>query len=289
MKIAVAVATAGRPEILAQTLQRLNDQTRVADRIVVCPAKPSDFVAPAGSGPSDFTVVHGRPGLPAQRNSLLKASQDMDVVVFFDDDFFAQDDYLAAVETLFAARPEIVMATGHVIADGILGPGIPTDEAVAVLAADRRGAEEITPVANGYGCNMAVRMAPVRERVLEFDEALPLYGWLEDVDFSRRLAPAGMIVRSTMMRGVHLGHKGGRSSGVRLGYSQVANPFYMVRKGSLGTGRALTQVARNLLANGVKTMRPEPWVDRRGRLVGNAMAIADALRGRMHPQRILSL
>ena len=143
MKIAVAVATAGRPEILAQTLQRLNDQTRVADRIVVCPAKPSDFVAPAGSGPSDFTVVHGRPGLPAQRNSLLKASQDMDVVVFFDDDFFAQDDYLAAVDRMIIMVPVTSRNRGwpnHVSLSGHTGldrPSYAMTEQVRAISRER--------------------------------------------------------------------------------------------------------------------------------------------------------
>ena len=289
MKIAVAIATTGRPEILEATLRCIGQQIRRADRVVICPAKVADTTLSAEAcSPAPF-VVHGRPGLPAQRNTLMRAADDMDVVVFFDDDFFAQPNYLAAVEAVFSAHAEVVMATGLVIADGILGPGLNREEALHHLSVDSPEAEVVTDVANGYGCNMAIRMQPVREMALEFDEALPLYGWLEDVDFSRRLAPAGRIVRSTLMRGVHLGHKGGRASGIRLGYSQVANPFYMVSKGSISMRRALRQVARNLLANTVKTLRPEPWVDRRGRLFGNAIALADAVRGKMHPGRILSL
>ena len=41
-----------------------------------------------------------------------------------------------------------------------------------------------------------------------FDENLPLYGWLEDVDFCRQLARYGRIVKNIRLIGVHLGSKG---------------------------------------------------------------------------------
>jgi hypothetical protein len=41
--------------------------------------------------------------------------------------------------------------------------------------------------------------------------------------------------------------------------------------------------------NMVRSLAPEPWVDRRGRLRGNLIAIADLLRGRMHPMRAAEL
>lgn len=290
MRIAVAIATAGRPQILAQTIGRLQRQRRRADRIIVCPARAEDADAQSAvMQDAGVEFVAGPTGASAQRNAILRVCGDVDVVVFFDDDFFPQDDYLAEVEALFRREADIVVATGDVLADDILGPGLAPEQAAALLAA--AGAlppERLEAVHNGYGCNMAVRMRSVRERSVEFDEALPLYSWLEDVDFSRRLAPAGRIVRSNRTQGVHLGNKGGRSSGVRLGYSQVANPLYLVRKGTLGRGRAYGQILRNLLANAVKTLRPEPWVDRRGRLAGNLRAAGDMLRGRLHPERILS-
>uniref|UniRef100_UPI00195349D0 glycosyltransferase family 2 protein n=1 Tax=Escherichia coli TaxID=562 RepID=UPI00195349D0 len=67
----------------------------------------------------------------------------------------------------------------------------------------------------GYGCNMTVRLSVIHAHGIRFDEDLPLYAWLEDVDLSRRMAPYGRIVGSATMRGVHLGSKRGRSSGIR--------------------------------------------------------------------------
>jgi succinoglycan biosynthesis transport protein ExoP len=88
---------------------------------------------------------------------------------------------------------------------------------------------------------------------------------------------------------VHLGTKSGRQSGLRLGYSQIANPVYLVRKGSFAWCRAIRQIARNVAMNIAFSWRPEPYVDRRGRLRGNVIAIKDLARGQLHPLRILAM
>ena len=98
------------------------------------------------------------------------------------------------------------------------------------------------------------------------------------------------MVKLRGARGVHLGIKQGRTSGHQLGYSQVANPIYLFQKGSYTLGRAAGSVGRNMAANLVHSMwRPEPWIDRRGRLFGNARAVGDIVRGRLAPERILEL
>ena len=88
---------------------------------------------------------------------------------------------------------------------------------------------------------------------------------------------------------MHLGNKRGRTSGLRLGYSQIANPVYMLRKGSLSFDYAMRQLGRNVIKNVARAAWPEPWVDRRGRLKGNFIALVDLLRGRIEPDRIQDL
>jgi len=109
-----------------------------------------------------------------------------------------------------------VLATGTVIADGILGPGLSHLQGEKILAeATSRSAElRLDPAYTGYTCNAAIRAAPVIAQGIRFDEKLPLYSWLEDVDFSARFRPFGRFVRSTAMRGVHLGTKTGRTPGI---------------------------------------------------------------------------
>ena len=66
-------------------------------------------------------------------------------------------------------------------------------------------------------------------------------------ELSRRLASFGRVVSTDSARGVHLGVKQGRQPGLKLGYSQVANPLYLIGKGTMSPRRALTMVARSLL------------------------------------------
>ena len=106
----------------------------------------------------------------------------------------------------------------------------------------------------------------------QFDEALPFYAWQEDIDFSRQLASFGRIVRADALTGVHLGVKRGRTSGVRFGYSQIANPIYFIRKGTVSLSFGGRTMTKNLLANVIRTLHPEAHIDRRGRLKGNILA-----------------
>jgi hypothetical protein len=291
-KIAVGIATTGRREILTEALRDLSRQTRPPDKVFVCPAAELDFDhARAAELPFPILVVRGPRGLPAQRNAILDVARDCAVLVFFDDDFFASSSYLAELEACLETEPTVVAVTGHVIADGVTGPGLDVASARASLASFERApaAYPLTELYNAYGCNMAVRLAVVDSHGLRFDENLPLYGWLEDVDFCRQLAPYGRIVRNGRMIGVHLGSKGGRTSGVRFGYSQIANPLYLWRKGTFRFDRAFIQMSLNIVANLANLIRPEPWVDRRGRALGNALGFLDLVRGRLHPKGILDL
>jgi GT2 family glycosyltransferase len=290
LKIAIAIATAGRREVLGDTIRFLARQSRRAEELLVCPARPEDLEPSCLEGfPCPTRIVSGPVGLPAQRNALIDAT-DADVIVFFDDDFLPAEDFLKEAERLFAGQPDVVVATGEVLADGILGPGLTHEEGVLFLAQGNLdpAAASLTPTYNAYGCNMAVRLAPVRLQRIRFDERLPLYGWLEDVDFSRQLAPHGNIVKATALKGVHLGtKKSGRSPGKHLGYSQVANRIYIMRKGHMSPLQAFKGNLKNIAANLVRSLRPEPWVDRRGRLSGNMMAVWDWVRGQVDPERIL--
>ncbi|CAN5915417.1 glycosyltransferase [soil metagenome] len=290
LKIAIAIATAGRREVLSDTIRFIARQSRPADELLICPAKPDDIDPRCVCDfPSLVKVISGPIGLPAQRNVLIEACSS-DLIVFFDDDFLPADDFLAETERLFLAHPQVVVATGKVLADGILGPGLTHDEGVRLVAeaGANNNAKTVETTYNAYGCNMVVRLYPVRVHAIRFDEKLPLYAWLEDVDFSRQLAPHGSVVQANRLRGVHLGTKrSGRSPGKRLGYSQIANRIYIMRKGNMTLKQALDGNLRNILSNLVRSIHPEPWVDRRGRLKGNMLAVWDWLCGRVDPERIL--
>ncbi|QGY04189.1 glycosyltransferase [Methylobacterium mesophilicum SR1.6/6] len=287
--VAVVIATLGRPGIVTQTLQRILDRQthKPAAVIVSCTA-----VADAGEAAAnpDVTIVTGRPGLAAQRNAALAALPDsIDVVAFFDDDFVPAADWLSIATRQFRDEPDLVGFTGQVIADGIKGPGLQFDEVDRLLNALQ--AVEPTALIDGYspyGCNMAFRRSAIG--TLRFDERLVLYGWLEDRDFGAALAAkGGRLVQCMEARGVHLGVKSGRVSGDRLGYSQVVNPLYMLRKGTMTFSQVTGQIFRNVVSNLARWPVPESFIDRRGRLRGNVKGAMDALRGRVEPERALQI
>ncbi len=296
-KIAVIICSVGRPDCLRQIVPALNNQTRPADRVLFVVTKPEDIgfdPAPLfGHGTRAETVIAAK-GLPKQRNAGLDLVQhDCDYVVYYDDDFVPSRFALAGVERAFEAFPDVNGMTGHLIADGIHGTGISEDEAVRLVSAfDSRitdpAAAPLSVLRRGltglYGCNMAYRISAIRTN--RFDERLPLYAWQEDIDFAARIA--GSRIKTNAFSGVHRGAKSGReTAGRRLGYSQVANPWYLWRKGTMPARFAFKLAFRNTVANHVKAIWPEPWIDRRARAFGNWIAIFDILAGRSDPGRIL--
>lgn len=273
--------------MLCATVAWLGQQVRKPDGIVVVGASPSDV-----EGVVDLNlgaeVVLGKKGLCAQRNRGLEAVADRaDVVLFLDDDFLPARDYVEQLERVFTGDPMLVGATGWVLADGVRGTGIAFDSALRIIDTHQppepfeRAREAL------YGCNMAFRVAAAQG--LRFDETLPLYGWQEDIDFTFQLGTRGRLTMSSRMRGVHLGVKAARSSGVRLGYSQIANITYLLRKRTIPPALARRLLFRNVAMNVLRSIWPEPHVDRRGRLRGNLLAAADLVRRRDHPARILEL
>lgn len=289
LRIGVAIATVGRAATVAETIRSLAGQSRPPDEVLVCSPSETDVEGSWQADP-DVTCLIGPHGLPHQRNCLLRAAGDLDLLLFLDDDFVPGRGYIEEMEAVFRDDPAVVMATGRVLADGIKGPGLTFEFAQQKLSSVvEKPAIRLTEVYNGYGCNMAVRLEAVRRNGLLFDEALPLYAWLEDVDFSRSLAPFGRIVRAEWAIGVHLGVKSGRQRGERLGYSQVANPCYLISKGTCSWKKGLFHISRNVAANLYGTISGERAVDRPARLYGNLRGIADLMTQRLAPSRALEL
>jgi GT2 family glycosyltransferase len=287
VNVAVIVASVNRGEEIGQLLAQLARQTLLPAKIVLSVERQEDL--PPVLGPR-VQVVMGRKGLTAQRNRGLDAVQGAaDVVVFYDDDFLPTPTALEGVTRLFAKYPDIAGATGLVLRDGVKQGGIPYEAAMAVVSAQRRaaGAYSIMPVDELYGCNMAFRASAVQD--LRFDEKLPLYAWQEDVDFAGQLLCKGRVVRTDAFAGVHRGVNKGRSPGLALGFSQMVNPAYLVRKGTMRPRKAARLMARNLIANHVHALKPEPFIDRLGRVRGNWLGLWHIVCGKSDPTAILSL
>jgi hypothetical protein len=287
LRIAVIIASTGRPTGLARWPAHCARQSMPPAQLIFSMVKPADYAGTLQR--SEGLAVYGPPGLCAQRNrGLALVDPDVDIIAFFDDDYVPSAFCLEGIARFFREQPDFAGVTGTLLADGIHGPGISYEDACAMIR-DHDSSYSPPAIALSrrfglYGCNMAFRRSAIHG--LLFDEALPKYAWQEDVDFARQVAQRGKIGGTNAFVGVHQGSKNGRSSGAQLGYSQIANPVYLMRKGTMSPRFAGGHMARNILANMARSLSPEPWVDRRGRLKGNMIAIADVLRGRDDPRRI---
>lgn len=289
-RVAVVLASAGRPELLGEVVADLARQTLTPDDVVV--SVPDAASLPARPLPDHVRVVHAR-GLTAQRNAGLDAVPTATHVFFFDDDAVVRPDYLEQAMAFFARRPDVVALTGRVLLDGAAGSSgeaVSLPEARAALAAS-----EAEPLTRGwatsrelYGCNFAVRRtAAPHER---FDERLPLYGWLEDHDFARRMMRHGRLARVNDCVVVHRGvRSGGRAAHERLGYSQVMNPAHLLRTGSFPLWLTLDEAGRRVAKNAAHSLAHPDRRWRRRRLRGNLRALADVARGRLTPERALDV
>ena len=290
MKIAVAIATAGRPYVLFESLEDLAAQTRGPDIVAICPADQTKDISYDRNKLLGLNIHYSRGsrGASSQRNAIIRDVVGSDIILFMDDDFAMALDYVEECQKLFANHPDVVLATGSLLADDVNGPGLIATDARDMLNTSSKPSHEVLEdVFNGYGCNMAVRSSALRAVGARFDEALPLYSWGEDVDFSRQLSGQGRIVRSNMLRGVHRATKHGRTKGFNFGYSQIANQIYLIRKGTVPVLPALWQALRNIVANIGGSITGNPYIDRKGRLLGNAVGILDLLTGKSAPDRIL--
>lgn len=290
MSHVVIIPTVGRRELVARTAAHLARQTTPPALLVI--SVPAAADAPVLDGlPFPVEVVTGRKGTTAQRNRALESVLDRcELVTFFDDDFVPAPDYLEIVAHALRTEPGWAVIRGE-FEDGARKGGFTFDEGRErldkLIAARPPGPARVTDHVGGHGTNFSFRAADVGS--LRFDERLPLHGWQEEIDFTSQMRRAGRIVSLGDLLGIHLAVRNTRSNGISFGYTQIVNPVYLVRKGTLPLGFALELMCRNIAANTLRCLRPEPHVDRRGRLRGNLLGAFHVLTGRIEPERVLRL
>ncbi|WP_433802938.1 glycosyltransferase family 2 protein [Actinomycetospora sp. CA-084318] len=290
MRVAVVIASAGRPAVVTQCLQALARQTLVPISVVLSVPGLEDAPKDVAED-SPFRVVISPKGLTKQRNVGIDAvSQDHDLIAFFDDDFLPHETYLERSVQAFEDFESLIAADGVVLADGAAVGELSWAEAASVLESYADAGVRTPDLAWNhpdklYGCNMVMRSSLLE--LEKFDEALPLYGWLEDRDISIRAGRHGNLARISGAVGVHRGVRGGRVNEARLGYSQIANPAHLLRVGVFSRRECIRSICMRVLGNLAGLVRDRPRrFDRVGRLKGNARALHDVLRGQDSPGRV---
>jgi GT2 family glycosyltransferase len=301
MQAIVVIATKGRAAHVHELLSWLQRQTVVPAQTFVVGSEPKD-VEGLDTHPSTLAgeatiLVAGAAGSSLQRNLGVKHARDRGFLVgastfcvFMDDDYRPADTWIEQARNCFLSHPDVVGITGHVLADGVHGLPISSAEAAEFISGKRPPNQHWASgdVARDmdclYGCNMAFRGDAMQ--TCEFDECLPLYGWQEDQDYSAQITRHGRLIYLPDCKGVHMGSTSGRTSGLRLGYSQIVNPIYLVRKGTMSKQKAQRFIARHLVANVVKSFLIHHRIDYRGRLRGNLRALKDLSMGVCDPRKI---
>jgi glycosyltransferase involved in cell wall biosynthesis len=286
-RVAVIIATKGRPGAATHVLRLLERQS-LSPVIVLLSATEAADLGPVSS-PLKVECIFGPAGSSVQRNRALdRVRDDCDIAVFLDDDFAPGPGWMERCAQVFASQSSIAGMSGILIRDGAQSSAMTWEEAESLIAATAPDlSDSIDDSTDLYGCNMAFRMSAIKN--VRFDERLVLYGWLEDKDFSRTAARSGRLVHCSSMIGVHLGLRSKRTAGKRYGYSQVVNAWYLYKKGTMPFKEASTHIAKALLANGSKSLRPEAGIDRRGRLHGNLIGLGHLFAGRGRPEKIAEL
>ena len=274
------IPSVGRAEVLGETLNRIKYQTRPPAQVLLVVCEPSDVPEDI---PESVTVVFSEKGITAQRNKgIANTHDDIDYLLFTDDDAFIHPEYIERLERLFDEDSSIAGLTGTVIKDGN----------VSAEAADGLLGRYVCPPAGDgtvpceslYGCNFGVRKSTIGQ--LRFDERLVLYGWLEDEDFSFNLGKLGDLRKSAELGCVHLMYpSGGRANHVRFGFSQVMNPYYLCIKNKRSFfGMMKSHWLKGVPANLFGAVFGPERVRRIGRLHGNLIAFGAIVRGRIDPE-----
>jgi succinoglycan biosynthesis transport protein ExoP len=285
----VVICSANRPDVLAETVDSvLRGQSLPPREIIVSIFNQKHVAERTAAHPAVRVVLNGRQGTCVQRNVAAKLVRTP-YTLFLDDDVELAPNFIESMERLQGEAEDAIAATGVLVVDGARG-----DTGVDRKLARSYALNYIRKQDNydhEKGQNLFVRTR-VFANVL-FDENLPLYGWLEDLDFATNCLRYGRIIMNTETCFAHLATPAGRTSGLRFGYSQVINPFYLWRKNGkpeltqVFFGHWLIHIAYNLRRALIKT--PSARNDRTGRFRGNLIALSHLLTGKVDPSYILQL
>lgn len=301
MKTYVIICSVNRPEVLHETVESILKQQQLPERILLSVGCDEDVLPATRELPLVDVRVAPVKGLTAQRNYGVDCipSVQNDLIAFLDDDVELDPQFLDTMSQLFEQDTKIIGLSAETLVGGRM---VPRAEAQATLSKlTPLPFEELTVRSTGkhwicHGCNMTFRASLFEQE--RFDEALPLYSYAEDYDFSIRAARHGIVGRVAGVGFVHLEHSSGRVSEKRRGYSIIANNYYFLKKGVCHLPRWKGYI-RFWLVIALKETARDQWNawftqanesrDFQGCVHGRLQAITDILTGNSKPEKILKM
>ncbi len=155
-RLAVVIASNGRPEILRETLKSLLCQSRLPDEVVVSVASESDFPEPGWFAPIVTRVISPR-GASVQRNRGIDSLRTSPLfVAFVDDDMVFHVDYLKNMEELFVKNDHLALVMGHLLVNGNVTAQQALELTSAPRALGKRRANTTRRMPRGVPCTAAI-------------------------------------------------------------------------------------------------------------------------------------
>ncbi len=256
MKVSVIICTRNRFDDFTKTVSSLAKQTRPPEELIIVDSSDElniERYLDSIQLPFPGRYFHTSPGLTLQRNHGIKKSTG-DLLFFFDDDVDLDQNYLLEAERVFAEdTQQKIGAVGGRVANPLEEQlfsfrswvGRVIFESIALIfGLGRLGSGRFRYSGmpthpdgrkkSGYieclsGCCMAFRKE-VFEKI-EFDENLPNYGLMEDVDISKRTLDAGYkIYYQTSAALVHNESPKNRLNRHQWAEMRVVNYAYLFHK-----------------------------------------------------------
>lgn len=274
MALAIIIPTFGRKAALEVTLRALFGVVNPEDRVVVVSCREGDVPEVALPG---LVYIIGRKGSSCQRNRGLDFVQGLGrtftAVLFIDDDVVLAEGFLESLMREHHKFPSVAGFTCHVIADGARTGEIQVDDAQQIAKAwqARHSVDSLVLASVPY---VGFSMRGDLVGLVRFDERLAEYGFMEDFDFFVRLRSWGQTAYAASCGLVHLAVGAGRTSQRKFGFSQIMNPLYLAKKGTL----PLSDCAKHTLKATAANLLGVIAAHRRQRLIGNLLAWGIFLR-----------
>ena len=256
ISLSVIICTRNRYDDLVDTLNSILDQQRLPDELVIVDSSDQKTVEDylkSTTLPFSIKYVRSAPGLTLQRNIGI-ASSIGDILCFFDDDVDLDKNYLRSVENIFLrdTQKNIGAVGGRIKnldGNSPLTFRYKVERFVFKSIRDIFGLVELgngkfrlsgmptfphRSKAAGFcetltGCCMAFRREVFDK--IKFDENLPGYGLMEDVDISKRTLDSGYnIYYEPVATLIHKVSPRNRLDYFRWGEMSVVNYDYLFRK-----------------------------------------------------------
>lgn len=241
LSASVIICTKDREKDLLECIDSLIAQTLLPEELVIVDAGKENGIKgkleeKVKTTPIKLKYICTEPGLTRQRNIGVKNSKG-DIIFFFDDDVILDKEYITSILKIYSSHEDehlggvggrIVNACPPPVYWRLFNRIFFLDRHGALLPAHTLHFDKIRFVRALSGCNMSYRRDVFQK--FDFDEHIPGYGLMEDVDFSFRASQEYRLALTPNARLEHKQSPVSRDKISKLVQMRNYNSFYLFVK-----------------------------------------------------------